>query len=79
MAEGSALISSAGKEEKRKAPAGGADGAEPSVTSTSGAVMMWDVDKRAESFIAEFRKGMNLERERSHEEFMDMLARGANV
>lgn len=79
MAEGSALISSAGKEEKRKAPAGGADGAGPSVTSASGAVMMWDVDKRAESFIAEFRKGMNLERERSHEEFMDMLARGANV
>lgn len=40
MVEGSALMSSAGKEEKRKTPAGGAGGAWPSVTSASGAVMM---------------------------------------
>lgn len=79
MDEGSALMSSAWKEEKGKAPAGGTDGAGPSVKSASGAVLIWDVDKRAEMFIAEFRKEISLERERSHEEFLEMLARGANV
>lgn len=64
-------MSPAGKEEKGKTPA------VPLVTPSSGEVMMWDVDERAKRFISEFRKEMSLERKRSDEEFLEMLARGA--
>ena len=45
-------------------------------SSSSSSPMMGEVDVRAEMFIAKFREEMRLQRQRSLEQYQEMLARG---